>query len=84
MYCCGSNTGTNQISDQVRAMAFEVLHLSLGLVPDSAAALISQVIVAYVCVTSEQIGIKLDRKLTGMHYAPITGDQICAELAHPE
>lgn len=34
--------------------------------------------------TSEQVGIKTGRKWTAMHFALITGDQICAELTHLE
>lgn len=55
--------------------------------PKSAAALVSQGYhncnhYRYVCMTSEQVGIKSDRKLTSMHCVRIAGHRFYAELAH--
>lgn len=65
-------------------------HNALGLAVDgeslrrlalkSAAAPTCEVIVVRQCVASEQVGITLDRNLTGM----LCADQFCAGLAHRE
>ena len=41
-----------------------------------------EVIVAHVCITSEQVGIKSDTNLTSMHCAAIAADRFCADLTN--
>lgn len=71
--CSGKIRRDSGISHHVLSLAVGEEQLRL-LAPKTAAASILSVIVTNVCMTSEQVGMKLDTNPTGLHCAVTAGD----------